>query len=85
MLQLKYSKTFLSTLFPRSSEERVGVKSSKSPEVRRVKSSEKIKTEDEPVVKVKTEGNLVKSSETKSVFSRLGATEQVKHGVGRYQ
>jgi len=67
----------------RSSEERVGVKSSKSPEVRRVKSSEKIKTEDEPVVKVKTEGNVVKSSETKSVFSRLGATEQVKHGVSR--
>jgi len=71
----------------RETEERV---KSRSPEVRRVKSSEKIKIENEPVVKVKTEGRPVKAEErsaktpeTKSVFSRLGATEQVKPGVSR--
>ena len=81
----------LTFLFFRELEERV---KSRSPEVRRVKSSEKIKTESEPLVKkVKTEGSRpvkteerpssVKSPESKSVFSRLGASEQVKQGVGR--
>lgn len=58
--------------------------------MRRVKSSEKMKTENEPGVKVKTEARPVKAEdrsvktpETKSVFSRLGATEQVKQGVSR--
>ena len=40
---------------------------------------EKIKTEVEPVVKVKTEGKSAtvnKAPESKSVFSRLGATDQ---------
>ena len=76
-------------MFFREIEERV---KSRSPEVRRVKSSEKIKTENEPLVKVKTEGRpvkteerpSVKSPESKSVFSRLGASEQVKQGVSRY-
>ena len=79
---------FLTILFLREIEERV---KSRSPEVRRVKSSEKIKTESEPVVKVKTEVRpvkteervAVKSPESKSVFSRLGASEQVKQGVSR--
>ena len=51
----------------------------REPEVRRVSTVEKIKTEVEPVVKVKTEGKpatVVKAPESKSVFSRLGATEQ---------
>ena len=62
----------------RTSEERVGLKA-REPEVRRVSTVEKIKTEAEPVVKVKTEGKSVtvnKAPESKSVFSRLGATEQ---------
>ena len=62
----------------RASEERIGLKA-REPEVRRVSTVEKIKTEDEPVVKVKTEGKSAtgnKASESKSVFSRLGATEQ---------
>ena len=79
---------FLTILFLREIEERV---KSRSPEVRRVKSSEKIKTENETVVKVKTEVRpvkteerpTVKSPESKSVFSRLGASEQVKQGVSR--
>ena len=72
---------FENILFLREIEERV---KSRSPEVRRVKSSEKIKTETESVVKVKTEGRSVnKIPETKSVFSRLGATEQSKQGVSR--
>jgi len=62
----------------RASEERIGLKA-REPEVRRVSTVEKIKTEAEPVVKVKTEGKSVtvnKAPESKSVFSRLGATEQ---------
>jgi len=62
----------------RTSEERVGLKA-REPEVRRVSTVEKIKTEAEPVVKVKAEGKSVtvnKAPESKSVFSRLGATEQ---------
>ena len=82
------TKTEFIFLFFRETEERV---KSRSPEVRRVKSSEKIKIENEPAVKVKTEGRqsekseerAVKTPETKSVFSRLGATEQVKQGVSR--
>ena len=62
----------------RASEERRDLKT-REPEVRRVSTVEKIKTEVEPVVKVKTEGKpatVVKAPESKSVFSRLGATEQ---------
>ena len=62
----------------RASEERIGLKA-REPEVRRVSTVEKIKTEVEPVVKVKTEGksaSVNKAPESKSVFSRLGATEQ---------
>ena len=62
----------------RTSEERTGLKA-REPEVRRVSTVEKIKTEVEPVVKVKTEGKSAtvnKAPESKSVFSRLGATEQ---------
>ena len=62
----------------RTSEERIGLKA-REPEVRRVSTVEKIKTEVEPVVKVKTEGKSAtvnKAPESKSVFSRLGATDQ---------
>ena len=62
----------------RASEERRDLKT-REPEVRRVSTVEKIKTEVEPVVKVKTEGKSAtvnKAPESKSVFSRLGATEQ---------
>ena len=62
----------------RTSEERTGLKA-REPEVRRVSTVEKIKTEAEPVVKVKTEGKSAtvnKAPESKSVFSRLGAAEQ---------
>ena len=62
----------------RASEERRDLKT-REPGVRRVSTVEKIKTEAEPVVKVKTEGKSAtvnKAPESKSVFSRLGATEQ---------
>jgi len=63
----------------RARTKRASEEKAREPEVRRVSTVEKIKTEVEPVVKVKTEGKSAtvnKAPESKSVFSRLGATEQ---------